>query len=332
MKLEEVGEFGLIRRFSPRFLAHLPEGVRGIGDDCAVIEFRDGNALLVTTDLLIEGTHFLLDRISARELGYKSLAVNVSDVAAMGGAPHSAYLSLGLSPRVEVEWVDEFFEGFGELADRTRTLLLGGDTARAPGGIVVNVAVLGLAPASRLKYRSSAKAGDAVFVTGELGDAAAGLRCLAEGGDRSEDAQELIRRHHLPRPHVDEGLWLGGRAEVRAMIDVSDGLDSDLSRILEASGVGAEVEIERLPTSDALRRECKRRGWEPEALAAGGGEDYCLLLTADAAASSRLASEFAEAFGRPLHRVGTIVESGLRYLREGRPVRFEPRGFQHFGG
>ena len=325
-----LGEFELIRRFSPRFLADLPEGVRGIGDDCAVIERGDGTALLVTTDLLVEGTHFLFDRISAEDLGWKSLAVSLSDIAAMGGTPHSAYLSLALSPRTDVAWADRFFEGFGDLAERTETLLLGGDTVRSPSGVVVNVAVLGSARAACVKLRSAARPGDAVCVTGDLGDSAAGLRSILEGSAEGEDVRELAERHRRPRPHLEEGRWLGALPEVRAMIDVSDGIDSDLRRIVESSSAGAEVDLERLPTSAALRRACERRGWRAEELAAAGGEDYCLLLTVDPAAFELAAREFEARFGRPLARIGTIVEEGFRYLRGGRPAAIEARGFDHF--
>ena len=277
MKLSELGEFGLIERIRARFPA--PQGATGIGDDCAVLMQQNGLEGLVSTDMLIEGTHFLRDDITPYQLGWKSAAVNLSDIAAMGGRPKATFLSLALPPDLDVEWVDEFLRGYGELSARFDTALLGGDTTASPDRICINVTVLGESPAWKSHRRSDARPDDLICVTGTLGDSAAGLKAILEGVERDDDVQALIERHYLPVPRVAEGLELAANHQVHAMMDISDGLASDLNHILEASGLGAEIKMEDIPLSLALKRVCKRYGWDPISLSVGGGEDYELLFT-----------------------------------------------------
>jgi thiamine-monophosphate kinase len=333
VKVTEIGEFGLIRRFSPPFLASLAAGELGIGDDCAVLPQADGTVLLATTDMLVEDVHFLRRAIPPADLGWKSLAVNLSDLAAMGGAPHAAFLSLALPREVEVEWVDGFFAGLRELADATGTELLGGDTTSSPDRIVVNIAVLGSARPERVKLRSGARPGDAVCVSDFLGDSGGGL-ALVLAGSTPADADEavLLRAHNRPRPHLAEGTWLAARPEVRAMMDVSDGVDSDLRRIGERSHCGARVDLARLPVSPALARVGARRKWDVDRLAAAAGEDYCLLLAVDPGALEALAAGFVAAFGRPLAVIGAITgePEAVRYERAGREAVLHGHGFDHF--
>ena len=333
MKLSDIGEFGFIRRFSPAFLRDLPPGVTGIGDDCAVLPWTKDRLLLVTTDLLVEDVHFLKARIGARDLGHKSLAVNLSDIAAMGGKPLSAFLSIGLPRDMDVPWLDEFFRGFGNLANAAQVRLLGGDTTGSPGPLVINVALLGEARRGRIKYRSGARAGDAICVTGKLGDSGGGLRALLEERPPGRDERFLIRSHNRPRAHLEEGAWLAARAGVTAMMDVSDGIDSDLRRIMERSRCGAAVDVKNLPVSGALRRAAKKYGWDPIELAAAGGEDYCLLIAVLPDRIAEISAAFARKFRRPLFRIGTIAppESGLTYFLNGRPAALTRRGFDHFG-
>jgi len=334
MKLAEIGEFGLIARFSGPFLRGLPPRTTGIGDDCAVLPWAGGRRLLVTTDMLVEGTHFLRAKISARDLGHKSLAVNLSDVAAMGGRPTAAFLSLAIPTDIDIAWLDAFFAGLRAQARGAGVALLGGDTTRSPGPLVINVALLGEADAGRIKLRSGAGPGDALCVTGFLGDSDAGLRILLGGKPRNRDEAALVRRHDRPRAHLAEGAWLARRAAVTAMMDVSDGIDSDLRRIMERSGCGAAVDLDALPLSGPLRRTAARRGWDTRELAAAGGEDYCLLVAVRRGAAAAIARAFGRAFGRPLVRIGTITRArdGLRYFSAGRPAELARRGFDHFKG
>jgi thiamine-monophosphate kinase len=332
VKLSTIGEFGLIRRFSARFLMNVEPGTVGIGDDCAVLPWTGRTRLLVTTDMLIEGTHFLRGTIPARDLGYKSLAVNLSDIAAMGGTPRAAFLSLGIPGHVKVEWLDAFFGGFRALAGKTGVSLLGGDTTKSSGPLVINLALLGEARAERIKYRSGAAAGDFICVTGFLGDSGGGLLALLEHRSRRAEETILIRRHNRPRPHLEEGAWLAGKSGVSAMMDVSDGIDSDLRRIMERSRCGARIKLETLPVSGEMRRAAKRHGWDPLELAAAGGEDYCLIVTLRPESASRIGAGFKRKFGRPLARIGTIEPSrhGLRYVLNGKPASLARRGFDHF--
>lgn len=310
-------EFGFIDKICARF-AELPlNGFEGIGDDCAVLPVADGDALLFTADLLNEGVHFLRRATSARELGGKALAVNLSDIAAMGGRPVATLLSLALPPDAGETWAEEFMEGYSTLSERYGVALVGGDTTRSGQGITINVTAIGRAPLSCIKRRSAARPGDVLFTTGALGASGAGLRDLLAGRLDTPAAVE----HRNPRPQVEEGLWLGMRREVHAMMDLSDGLASDLRHILDRSGVGAEVLLERVPVAEGSDLQT----------AACGGEDYKLLLTADAEGAGQLADEFLKRFGSPLHPLGRITDTReLVWLQNGNPVPLDWHGFTHY--
>lgn len=332
MKISALGEFGLISRFSPPFLKGLGRGTIGIGDDCAVIPWKKDAALLVTTDLLLEGVHFLRSKISPADLGAKSLAVNLSDIAAMAGTPRSAFLSLGLPSDIGLDWVDGFFRGLRGLARDHKVALLGGDTTRSEGPIVVNIAVLGIGRPGRIKLRSAARESDIIALTGTLGDSSAGLRILLDEITIGRDEKKLVAAHVRPRAHLEEGAWLGCRAGVRALIDVSDGIDSDLRRIMESSGRGAAVDLDRLPVSPSLFAVCRRYGWDPLDFAVAGGEDYCLLTTVAPGAFPSIAAGFGRRFGRPLFPIGRITAKGkdLAFRLHGRVKKLSQRGFDHF--
>jgi len=332
MKLADLGEFGLIHRFAQHF--QLPDSDQnlGIGDDAAVIPLNEQEAWLVTTDLLIEDRHFLMDKITPYELGYKSLAVNLSDIAAMGGYPHSAFLSVAFPKNLDVGLIDAFFQGVKALADESQTRLLGGDTTKSPQGIVVNFVVLGRAHPSRIKYRRSARPGDLICLTDTVGDSGGGLRTLTDELPRDDALDYLVRRHHLPRPHLPEGQWLAAQTAVRALIDLSDGVESDITRIMESAGVGAQIDLDALPLSEVLQRKAGAHGWNAPELAATAGEDYCLMATVPAEAYDRLAAEFEQKFARPLYSIGTITgqEGLLQFRQNGQPVQLGAKGFDHF--
>lgn len=275
VKLGQIGEFGLIDMIRGRFCP--PADVVGIGDDCAVIPQRQGLDTLVSTDMLIEGTHFILGRISPYCLGWKSAAVNISDIAAMGGRPTGSFLSLALPDKLDCEWASEFIRGYWALSSKYAAPLLGGDTTSSRELLCINVAVVGECESGRAVRRSAARVGDLVCVTGPLGDSAAGLRMLLQG--ETDTSNALIRAHCLPEPQVDKGLLLSSMEGMGAMMDISDGIGSDLEHILKESSVGARIDVQAVPLSEQLIRQCRRWGADPLDFALSGGEDYQLLFT-----------------------------------------------------
>ena len=325
MKVNEIGEFGLIERIAESFKNLIPQGWEGIGDDCAVIPWGDGRSLVVTTDLLIENIHFLRDRITPYELGYKSLAVNLSDVAAMGARPVGTFLSIGLpSGTVEVEWCDAFFEGYRSFG----VPLLGGDTTSSPKGIVINITVLGTAENDHIKRRNGAQAGDYIALTGPLGDSAGGLQAMLDNLPHNDETKELIKRHHRPRPHLAEGEWLGSQPGVHAMMDVSDGVASDLLHILRTSSLSAIIDTASIPISPLLRKTASLYEWDTLKMALTGGEDYVLLITLDHQQATRIQANFARQFGQELYIIGECRDGEPGIIYSGADSIFT--GYKHF--
>lgn len=331
MKLSDLGEFGFIQDLTARFRQNLPTGVEGIGDDCAVLPCHGETVFLVTTDLFIEGIHFLKDKITAEDLGYKSLAVNLSDIAAMGGVPLYAFLSLGMPPHTEVHWVNQLLNSFQKLAKEENVFLLGGDTS-CSDKIVINLLIIGQAQKSHIKRRCCAKPGDIICCTGHLGNAGAGLRVILDDLPLNENTTSLWRDHVHPPLYLKESQWLAQQEAVHAMIDVSDGVDSDIRHIMERSGTGARIHVNQLPLSNALKQASEEFGWDPYEIALTGGEDYCLLLTIDPASFDAINAEYSKLFHHPLYQIGTITDEAqqLHYLENGQPVHFAQQGFDHF--
>lgn len=331
MNLKDIGEFGLIHRFAPQFLKDLPRNVEGIGDDCAIIPTNDGKSTLVTTDMLIENVHFIRSQISPFDLGYKSLAVNLSDIAAMGGVPLYAFLSIGLTSDLDLSWIDSFFNGMAELAKKEHVYLLGGDTTRSKSDLVINITLIGEMDSAKIKRRSQAKVGDVICCTGPLGDSGAGLQVLLNHLPEDALTHPLIIEHHHPKPHLKEGQWLANHPAVHAMIDVSDGIDSDLKRIMESSQCGAKVDLESLPVSTNLKLACDRYDWNIFDLAASAGEDYCLAATISKEEFPAISKAFQSCFGAPLYEIGEITnDKQLIYTLKGKAITLKKHGFDHF--
>jgi thiamine-monophosphate kinase len=311
-----MGEFEFIEGISRAFEKVGDVRIMGIGDDCAVLPIGGNEAFVVTTDMLIEGVHFLRKATSARELGAKSLAVNLSDVAAMGARPVASFLSIALPAECRGEWAEEFIEGYRELSVLHNVKLAGGDTTSSLTGVSINVTAIGRAPLNNLKYRSGAQVGDIVVVGGNLGESAAGLQDILEGHFDTD----LARIHRNPTPQVEEGEWLGARTEVHAMIDLSDGLASDLVHVLKASEVAAEIDLNTIPTSVSLEQ------------AIAGGEDYKLLFTVAPESYASLAEDYPARFGTHLYPIGRIVSgtSDIRWIENGVTVTKKWHGFVHF--
>ncbi|MGI6037013.1 MAG: thiamine-phosphate kinase [Limnochordia bacterium] len=274
-QLRDIGEFGLIKLIAPQEGGH-PGVLVGIGDDTAVLE-HGSHWLLYTTDMLVEGVHFSLETTTAGQLGHKALAVNMSDVAAMGGWPTFALISLGLPPDLSVAFVQELYRGMEAIAAQGGVAIVGGDTVSHPELLIINVALLGQVPAGQAVLRSGAQRGDLICVTNTLGDSAAGLALLSRGGEIPPSLLEVVDKHLLPQPRLREGRQLAGVAT--SMLDVSDGLAGDLHHICQASQVRAQIELERLPISPAVYEAADFVGCDPLEWVLRGGEDYELLFT-----------------------------------------------------
>ena len=329
--LKEIGEFGFIKRFSENFKSQLPEGYEGIGDDCAVMPFNEREVMLITTDMLIEKQHFLPDKISPFELGYKSLAVNLSDIAAMGGYPVSAFLSIGVPPETTLEWLDEFFKGIKHLSDTSKTLLLGGDTTKVNRSIAINITVIGRCQKHLLKKRSGASAGDVIVVTGYVGDSGGALQAMNEDHAVTGDIQNLMHHHHMPKPHLVEANILSSYREVTSMLDVSDGIYSDIHHIMDKSGVGAKIFVDQLPVSPAFQRTSHKHNWNADEIALTGGEDYCLLATIRKQSLQKVKEVYESLLNRPLYEIGEITNTGvLELFKNDQKVTISKTGFDHF--
>ena len=272
---------------------------------------------LVSTDMLLEGTHFLRDDIPARLLGWKSAAVNFSDIAAMGGRPAGSFLSLGLPKGLDSDWTDAFLAGYKECSDFCGAPLLGGDTTTSQDGIAINVTVIGQCERGRSRKRGDAVPGDLICVTGPLGDSAAGLQVILQGARGPEAAETLVQRHYRPVPRIREGLALAATPGVHAMMDISDGVASDLRHILKASDVGATVRTQDVPLSAEMRQVCAQQGWDAVSLALSGGEDYELLFTMAPGTEPSV----------PYYVIGRITEQKT-LVWEGSSQDF--MGFRHF--
>ncbi|WP_337250372.1 thiamine-phosphate kinase [Methylomarinovum tepidoasis] len=314
-----MDEFDLIRRFFRRSAVRSQTRL-GVGDDAALLNPPPGQVLAATVDTMVAGVHFFPDADPAA-LGHKLLAVNLSDLAAMGAEPAWALLALTL-PDAAPEWLGAFAEGLFALAERHRVDLVGGDTTRGP--LTLSLQALGWVPEEQALRRCGARPGDGIYVSGTLGDAALGLKMLRGELDWRDEA--VIERLLRPRPRVVLGLSLRGLAH--ACIDVSDGLVADLGHILSASGVGAILEWESLPLSAAVRRYVADTGdWR---LPLSGGDDYELCFTLPEAAV-RVLQQRLPAGAVAWHRIGTIQkEQGLRINKGGRAISLPPAGYRHF--
>lgn len=320
MAMSRRGEFGFIDFIRSHFPDH--DGTIGIGDDCAVMPSGEGE-LLFSTDLLMEGIHFLRNESSPEDVGWKAAAVNLSDIAAMGGTPVATFLSIALPKDAQGEWAERFIEGYTDISRQYDVPLLGGDTTSSLRDIAVNVGVLGRCPSGRRLMRNGAKVGESIYVTGPLGDSAGGLQAILKGIERTDDVTRLICRHKRPIPRIEAGRILMESGKAGAMMDISDGIGSDLRHIMKASGVGAVIDLERLPLSPELVSVCKEQGWDIYEMATSGGEDFELMFTAPAGLENEL--DIA------VYPIGKIVpgnELSWRFSNE--PMDRDFDGYKHF--
>lgn len=311
----------------------------GIGDDAAILRTTLGQETIITTDLLVEDIDFRRTTAPALLLGHKALAVSLSDIAAMGARPRWSLISIGVPDDVwQTDFVDQFYEGLASLANRYDVQLIGGDTSRTNEKIVIDSIVLGECSASQAVKRNGAQPGDQIFVTGSLGGAAAGLRLIERGAhlaeqnladDDSQKIDHVLLRQLRPEPRTGWGIVLGDERLATAMIDISDGLSSDLNHLCTASGVGALIESSLLPIDHQVVELCGRRALDPLQLALHGGEDFELLFTVRPEHAGRLPRRVD---GVEITRVGEVTKEvdGVKISEGSRVWELNPGGWKHF--
>ena len=331
-----AGERALIDEIRARVGAPPPWLTVGIGDDAAVVKPERGALELLTTDAVVEGIHFDRRVSTPHDIGWKALAVNLSDIAAMGGTPRLALLSLGLPEGMPAADVHALLDGFLALANDARVTLAGGNITRSPGPLFVDVTVSGFARPRQVLTRGGARAGDALYVTGQIGAAAAGLSWVAGtagAGHLSEGPDGIeacVQRHRRPEPRVRVGALLGRNRAASACMDLSDGLADGVRQIGEASGLGAIVDGDALPVPAAAREWFRRAGLDPTAAAAAGGDDYELLFTVPRRFRGRLATVIRQARGVAVTRIGEITADPHLVLVNNGIREQLPQGFVHF--
>ncbi|MFN4144834.1 MAG: thiamine-phosphate kinase [Runella sp.] len=339
-EISTLGEFGLIERIKSAFTPSLPQTLRGIGDDAAVIDNGTDECTLVSTDMLLEGVHFDLTYVPLRHLGYKAVAVNVSDIAAMNGTPRQITISLGLSNRFSVEAVEEFYEGVKLACEAYRLDLVGGDTTSSRVGLVISVAVLGVVNKDKIAYRNTAKPNDIVCVTGDLGAAYMGLQVMErekqeflanpEMQPQLEGKDYVVGRQLKPEARTDVVYELQEAGVVpTSMIDVSDGLASEILHLCSQSGTGTQIFEEHLPIANETFLAADEFRLSPLTVALNGGEDYELLFTIRQADYEKIKNSAKISFigfmtDRP-QEIELVTKGGGRFA-------IKAQGWQHLQG
>ena len=342
-KVSDLGEHGLIERIRSRVPSSSKNVILGIGDDAAVIDNERGHVFVVSTDALVEGTHFTRHFNSAIDIGHKALAVNLSDLAAMGAQPQHALLSLILPPTTTTRYVDGIVDGFLALASTYSVALIGGNVSATvstdPSVLIVDVTVIGTVRKRRILTRSCARPGDIIFVSGTIGSAAAGLASLQATHDqdtRDSESELYITtcQHYFqrPTPRVPLGLALSRNRAARACIDLSDGFGDAVRQLTSASKVGARIEAEALPIAPEAHKWFNSQEKDPVVETIAGGEDYELIFTAPPSFRGRLAHVKRQIKNIAITAVGVITKEPQVLLRRNGVSSPLPNGFEHFSG
>jgi thiamine-monophosphate kinase len=328
MEIKELGEFGLIDLIRKKVYTKDKRVVLNIGDDAAVLKSSPGKLLIFTTDTMMEKVHFDLRYFSFKYIGWKSMAANLSDIAAMGGTPLAGLVSLGLPKKIKVEQVLELYSGMKILSSKFKCPIVGGDIFFSPQGVVVTISLLGEVERNLFKTRGAARVGDLIYVTGDLGEAEAGLRVLRKSKAKKNS---ITKKHLTPYPRVFESRLLVRNLKITSMIDVSDGLSSDLHHICEESNKGALIYAEKIPVSQRITRVCKSLNLSPLNLALGSGEEYELLFTLSPGQKKKIEKMTKGKFRVTL--IGEIrkKEEGFKILDlDGKTKNLKKTGYTHF--
>jgi thiamine-monophosphate kinase len=338
VRIHEVGEFGLIDRLAAR-LRHAPNGgntgvVVGIGDDTAVLRYQPDHDIVATTDALVEGVHFREDTITYHNLGFKAMAASISDIAAMGGVPLHGLISIAIPSRMQVETLEEVYDGVAEMCNLFGCTVVGGDIVKTDGPLLINIALLGAVQRTKALLRSTAQVGDVVFVTGPLGGSAAGLALQCEHTDlvlEQSVREDLLRFHERPIPQVLAGQLLVQSDACTSCNDISDGLANELHEIASASGVSIRIQEEQIPIHPSVLQFSHRIGHNPYEWALYGGEDYQLVGTVRKHQLEIVQTLFREK-SLPFYVIGEVTNPGSDVsIVSGRStVPLEKRGYHHF--
>ena len=334
--LQRVGEFGLISRFQSLLKYRSPHTILGAGDDCAVYKTSPGYREVASTDALVEGVHFDLKTHSPEILGHKALAVNVSDIAAMGAEPKIALVSLAIPDHISVKFLDRFYRGLNRASQKYEVELAGGDTVSSPKHFFISVSIIGAARENRIFTRKGARVGDKIYVTGSLGDSSLGLKILsARKKWRGPVAWQkmLTQRHLAPEPRLTIAKALArSKLSITSMIDISDGLGQDLAHICRDSGVGANILESSLPRSRALVKFCEINKLDANKIILSGGEDYELLFTLNAESDTKLKPYLTTDV--PVTFIGEVIDvpGKIFLVRDNgkRNILQKPEGYNHF--
>lgn len=328
MQLRKIGEFGLIDLIRRKVFTKDKRVVLNIGDDAAVLKSSPGKLLIFTTDTMMERVHFDLRYCSFKDIGWKSMAANLSDIAAMGGIPLAGLVSLGLPKRIKVEQVLELYSGMKILSSRFRCPIVGGDIFSSPQGLVVTISLLGEVEKSLFRTRGGARVGDLIYVTGDLGEAEAGLKILRKSKAKKNS---ITKKHLTPYPRIAESRLLVKNLKITSMIDVSDGLSSDLHHICEESNKGALIYAEKIPISQRIMEVCRPLKIPPLNLALSSGEEYELLFTLSPKEDEKLKKITKGKFKISL--IGEIMnkKEGVKILDlDGKIKGLKRTGYTHF--
>lgn len=334
MKLADLGEFGLIARLKEKLAAQPEDVIVGIDDDAAVLRSSPDHLTLLTTDALIEGVHFSLDYFDYYQVGWRAMAANLSDIAAMGGEPQFAVISMGLPKDMPVASVDDLYDGLQSLAERSQTAIVGGDTTSSPRGLFLSIAVVGRVEERHLARRKGARVGDEIFVTGSVGAARAGYLVLNSEQMIKEDRfAALVKKHLTPFPRLQEARFLVQNFPINAMIDISDGLASEIHHICRCSQVGAMLTANSFPVETEAIEVAMRSSEEVLDYALYGGEDFELLFAVPPGYADDLVRKFRQSFDLGCTRIGEVrrASAGVELeMAAGQRVAIEHKGFDHF--